>query len=207
MENWRSIEDADAYDSWYDTHAAVFQSELALIRKFIPIGKNSIEIGCGTGRFAVALGIETCLEPAPGMVAIARKRGLNVVQGVAENLPFTDSSFAICVLITSLCFIGDPVAAIGEVHRILKPAGTIILGILDPESPIGAGAYCKKYEEKYHVKFLSVTQTINLMQNNSFQLTEIRQTLFHPVEEIQKVEADQNGFGNGLFVVIAGKKI
>lgn len=46
---------AGDYDTWFDTHAEVFVSELDAVRALLPNRGKGVEIGAGTGRFAAAL--------------------------------------------------------------------------------------------------------------------------------------------------------
>jgi SAM-dependent methyltransferase len=51
---------------------------------------SGVEIGVGTGLFAVPLGILIGVEPSPRMAELARYRGIEVLENVAEELPFAD---------------------------------------------------------------------------------------------------------------------
>jgi len=52
-------------------------------------------------------------------------------------------------MVTTVCFLSDIPKAFSEVHRILKPEGETIIGIIDKNSVLG-----KKYEmEKSESKF------------------------------------------------------
>ncbi len=42
---------------------------------------------------SVPLGIKTGVEPSPQMAERSRKFGLNVIEAVAEDLPFSDEEF------------------------------------------------------------------------------------------------------------------
>jgi len=80
------------YDAWFDSHHDLYQAELAAVRSLLPTCGKGIEIGVGTGRFAASLGIAVGVEPSPQMAEMARLRGINVIEGVAEDLPFDDGS-------------------------------------------------------------------------------------------------------------------
>ncbi len=91
-----------------------------------------LEVAVGTGRNlphypADVTGTGTELSPA--MLAIARQRaaGLgrnaDLHEGDAEHLPLGDSAFDTVVCALSLCTIPSPAAAVGEMRRVLAPAG------------------------------------------------------------------------------------
>ncbi|MBI4003168.1 MAG: SAM-dependent methyltransferase, partial [Nitrospira defluvii] len=51
-------EHAQKYDEWFNVHESVYQAEIAALRKFVPRTGLGIEVGVGTGRFAVPLGVQ-----------------------------------------------------------------------------------------------------------------------------------------------------
>jgi ubiquinone/menaquinone biosynthesis C-methylase UbiE len=67
------------------------------------------------------------------MLAIARQRAVDLGldadlrEGDAERLPFDDASFDTVVCALSLCSIPSPGAAIGEMRRVLRPGGRLLL--------------------------------------------------------------------------------
>ncbi len=65
-------------------------------------------MGVGTGRFALPPGITVGVEPALAMTSIARKRGIEVYEARAEELPFDNESFDFVVMVTTICFLRDP---------------------------------------------------------------------------------------------------
>jgi ubiquinone/menaquinone biosynthesis C-methylase UbiE len=75
----------------------------------------------------------TGIELSPAMLAIARQRAadlgrdVDLREGDAEHLPFSDASFDTAVCALSLCTIPDPATAIGEMKRVLVPGGRLLL--------------------------------------------------------------------------------
>ena len=75
----------------------------------------------------------TGIDLSPAMLAIARDRaealGLeaDLREASAEALPFPDASFDTVVCTVSLCNIPDDRAAIGEMFRVLRPGGRLVL--------------------------------------------------------------------------------
>jgi len=76
------------YEEWFLKHKFAYLSELKAVKALLPEGRG-VEIGVGTGRFAVPLKIKIGVEPSKRMGKIARRRGILVIEGTAENLPST----------------------------------------------------------------------------------------------------------------------
>ncbi|MCL6087403.1 MAG: methyltransferase domain-containing protein, partial [Actinobacteria bacterium] len=98
-------DNADEYDRWYDDNKEIYQSEVLALKQVVPAGKRGLEVGVGTGRFAVPLGVKVGVEPSEAMSSIARQRGVKVKKGFAENLPFKDKSFDFVLFVTTICFL------------------------------------------------------------------------------------------------------
>ena len=199
---------AKEYDSWYDENRFAYESEILAFKKFTPKNKRGLEIGVGTGRFAIPLGIKLGVEPATAMVEIARKRGIKVIKGVAENLPFEDSSFEFVLLASTICFVKDPLTALFEAKRILKPGGSLILGIIDKESFLGKLYQLKREKSKFlkYANFYSVREILDFLEKLRFRDIKICQTIFKNPQELTEIEVPKEGYGEGGFVVIRGVK-
>ena len=88
-----------------------------------------LEVGAGTGLnlpFYDAGADVVLTEPDAAMRARLRRRGVEVVDAPAEALPFADASFDVVVSTLVLCTCADPVAAIGELRRVLRPGGRLV---------------------------------------------------------------------------------
>jgi ubiquinone/menaquinone biosynthesis C-methylase UbiE len=95
-----------------------------------------LDVGCGTGRFAVLAAERTGarvwgIDPSPGMLAEARRRpGARRVgwkQASAEQLPFRDGWFDAVHMQLVLHLVADRRQAIGECARVLHPAGRLAI--------------------------------------------------------------------------------
>lgn len=135
-----------ARGSWYDQHVLPYLLDFAcglpvvsqLRRQVIPRAAGRVlEIGMGTGlnlpfydkgQVTALVGI----DPAPQMHRMARRRseraGLPVELHAlsAERLPLESSSFDCVVCTYTLCTVPDPVAALAEMRRILRPGGRLL---------------------------------------------------------------------------------
>jgi ubiquinone/menaquinone biosynthesis C-methylase UbiE len=113
-------EHAKRYDEWFERHKQAYESELLALRELIPETRKDIEIGVGSGRFAAPLSLQFGVEPSIKMAEIAQKRGIDVVLGIAEALPFEDCIFDLALMVTTICFINDISMAFREAYRVLK---------------------------------------------------------------------------------------
>ena len=94
---------AEDYDSWFQKYPYVFESEVAALRDALPLGDSrGLEIGLGTGRFSQALGLKEGVEPSLAMRKMALSRGIDVMDAVAENLPFKDLRFDFVLMVRTV---------------------------------------------------------------------------------------------------------
>lgn len=175
---------AHSYDQWYDTPEGkdIFHAELECL---LPLYKKSpghwLEIGVGTGRFASMLGITKGTDPSPKMLEVAYSRGIETFEGIAENLPFPGNSFDGILMVLSLCFIANSPKALGECRRVLRPNGSLLLGIVPANSPWGS-EYIKKASNGHPVyrlaHFRTTIEIIELTRNAGFSFIDAASTLF-----------------------------
>jgi ubiquinone/menaquinone biosynthesis C-methylase UbiE len=199
---------AREYDEWFVRNEMAYRSELAAVKAFLPLSGRGLEIGVGTGRFAAPLGIEVGVEPARAMAAIAKKRGIKVLEAYAEELPFEDESFDFILMVTVLCFLADPFRALCEATRVLKPQGRLIIGMIDPDSPLGRAYEANKNKSKFYrqAKFHPVGQVLKWLEDLSYADLKTCQTIFQDSATVKVPQPVNGGHGEGVFVVIAGEK-
>ncbi len=193
------------YDKWFDEHSATYEAELAVIRESMPsYSENGLEVGIGTGRFAIPLGITTGIEPSAAMAAIAERSGISVVSAVAEQLPFEDNQFDLVLMVTVICFLDDVLRAFTEAYRVLKPGGYILVGFIDKESVLGR-QYMEKREKSLFYQdavFYSASEVLSFLRQAGFSSVVSKQTLIPALPN----DAILDGYGQGAFVVIKGIK-
>jgi ubiquinone/menaquinone biosynthesis C-methylase UbiE len=95
-----------------------------------------LEVAVGTGRnldFYPADVTVTAVELSPAMLTITRQhatdlgRSIELHEADAQALPFADEDFDTVVCTLSLCTIPDPATAIGEMRRVLRAGGRLLL--------------------------------------------------------------------------------
>jgi ubiquinone/menaquinone biosynthesis C-methylase UbiE len=106
--------------------------------KIIPAARGRVlEVGIGSGLnlgFYDPERVESVhgIDPAPEMLRMAEKaaRGATVavelVPGEGERMRFDDRSFDTVVMTYTLCTIAEPVRAVREMARVLRPGGRLL---------------------------------------------------------------------------------
>ncbi|MBT4817515.1 MAG: class I SAM-dependent methyltransferase [Lentisphaerae bacterium] len=188
---------ASDYDAWYDESVgrAILAAELDSLRRLVGCCRGRwLEVGVGTGRFAVGLGIGEGIDPAASMLRIAARRGVRTYRGTAESLPFPDDCFDGVLLALTLFFIDDPAAALLECHRVMSHDGVLLVGIVPADSPWGR-LYARKKAEGHRIytsaTFRTVQETVDLVEAAGFHLRSVASTLLwapdEPVESPPRV--------------------
>jgi tRNA-Thr(GGU) m(6)t(6)A37 methyltransferase TsaA len=193
----------DKYDAWYDSAEGrpLYESELKCLRPLVEDSpKPILEIGVGTGRFAMHFPDVTGIDPSLNALNMAEKRGVKTVHGYGENLPFEDETFGCILIIVTLCFVENPLDVLREAKRVLRNDGRIIIGLVPKDSPWGTF-----YEEKKraghpfysNARFYALKDLENMLQAAGLKILRIRSTLLQRPDEPRKVEEPVEGNING----------
>ena len=196
------------YDRWFDEHRQLYQAEVTALGRFIPQVGLGVEIGVGTGRFAIPFGIRPGIEPSRRMAEIAHDRGLAVCQAVGEALPFSDDRFDFALLVTVICFVDDVPALLREIWRVLRPGSRLIVGFIDRDSALGKLYESRKEnDEFYHqARFYSAAQVADHVLQAGFDRLAFCQSLSGLPRETPEMEPVRSGYGEGAFVVLSARK-
>jgi len=104
----------------------------------IAAGMRVLDVACGTGVLAHEAarrvgpgGAVTGIDRNDGMLAVAARApgAVEWRNGIAEMLPFADSSFDAVVSQFGLMFFDDRVAALAEMWRVLRPGGVLAAAV------------------------------------------------------------------------------
>ena len=142
-------ENAAHWDEIRALHIADSEVEQAIIG-LLPTGpiEDLLDLGTGTGRMLSVLadraersvGIDYSRE----MLAVARanleaagKRNWQVRHGDLYQLPFPGASFDVAVIHQVLHYLEDPVEALAEAARVLRPGGTLVVADFAPHEVAG----------------------------------------------------------------------
>ena len=126
----------DEFANWYENerhdgyHALIDELEFDLIEPYVR-GKHALEIGCGTGlilqRTADIAERAVGIDISPGMLSLARDRGLEVAVADVTHLPFDDNTFDVVYSMKVLAHVQEIDRAIAEMTRVTKRGGVLIL--------------------------------------------------------------------------------
>lgn len=111
-----------------------------------------VDVGCGPGLLGKALAASIPpqriigVDPDRGMLRIARRTGVEVVQAISSHLPFRDQQVMIAISTASLKDWGNPVAGLTEIARVLEPRGK---GLIFDFVSMGLGSDPPGFRRKY----------------------------------------------------------
>ena len=133
----------DDFSAWYERerhggyHALIDELQTDIVKTHC-VGKDVLELGCGTGMILKEIhpiaNSAKGIDISPGMLEQAQARGLDVTVGSATDLPYDDASFDVVYSFKVLAHIEDIEKAMSEVARVLKPGGMAALEFYNPRS-------------------------------------------------------------------------
>lgn len=133
----------DDFAAWYERerhrpyHRFLDDLEIELVERY-GRGRDVLEIGCGTGlllqRSAVFARSAIGVDLSGAMLAVARSRGLRVVQGSATALPIASASHDLVYAFKVLAHVVDIGAALSEMTRVVRPGGWVVAEFYNPRS-------------------------------------------------------------------------
>ena len=136
---------------WYakqrgsDSQLRTYRQQARELTDALPDGAEILEIAPGPGYLTVELarlwsfrvtGVDLSRTFVGIATAYARQQNVDVIfrQGDAESLPLPDASFGLTVCQAAFKNFGQPVAALDEMYRVLRPGGTAVIHDMSHES-------------------------------------------------------------------------
>jgi ubiquinone/menaquinone biosynthesis C-methylase UbiE len=123
---------------------AIYRERLAAVLKWVdelamPLGEQILEIGCGSGRSAVALAqrgyVVQAMDSVKGMLDSTEQYAAEVGvtafvstgMGDAHSLAFQNNVFSLVLAIGVLPYLHSPNQALEEMARVLRPGGFLLV--------------------------------------------------------------------------------
>ena len=225
---------AEKYDAWFLENKNVLYSEVKLVAHTLKNAEHILSIGCGSGLFEMILekefgiSIKEGIEPSVDMAEIARKRGLSVEIGTAENAYIESGKYDTILYNGCPSYINNLEKAIKDSYAALKENGKIVLIDIPKESSYGllynlaklAGTWEHKLLENIYPRnpypielvcqsnWRTTAEKIALLEKAGFSDFEFAQTLTrHPIYSNNIIEEPISGYDSGDYVAICGRKI
>ncbi len=119
-------------------HGAMRQKQLAALRSSLIAAAHGrvLEVGIGSGLNIPFYGRNVVqvigIDPSRALLDKARKTAVwsrcpvRLLEGHAETLPLASGSIDHVVMTWTLCSVADPLGALGEIRRVLRPNGALL---------------------------------------------------------------------------------
>lgn len=123
---------ASDYDHFMGRYSATLVAGL-VDEVGVTAGSKALDVGCGpgglTGELVARLGPASvaAIDPAPQFVAACRERhpGVDVREGIAEDLPWSDGEFDVALSSLVIGFMADADRGLREMARVTRPGGRV----------------------------------------------------------------------------------
>lgn len=204
-------ERAKEYDGWFDEKGKlIFEMEVSAVEHaIVGLAGRMLEVGVGSGRFAAKLGVSYGIDPSFRLLGIAANRGVKVVLGEGEYLPFRENAFDVVFMIVTICFVADPIAVLREVSRVLSDDGHVVLGLVLAENPWGKFYLQKKAQSHpfyQYANFYTFLQVKEMLKTSGFEVGGVVSTLFQSPGEVIEIEQPRKGYyPDAGFTIVVGK--
>jgi SAM-dependent methyltransferase len=90
---------------------------------------EALDVGCGIGDFLNYRPHTTGVDINPASVEWCNQQGLDARIMSPDNLPFEDCTFDSAILDNVLEHLDEPQALLGEIYRVMRPKGTLVVGV------------------------------------------------------------------------------
>ena len=142
----------------------------------LPPGGRLLDIGCASGTFiseAQAAYSVAGSDVSFDACRVAHSQGLAVVTGDATALPFASASLDLVTMWDTLEHIADPVGALTEVARVLRPGGKLTLTTGDVSSWCArlSGRRWHLYTVPEHRYFFSLRSLVRVLDRAGLHCT------------------------------------
>ena len=145
-------------------------------------GGRLLDVGCGLGFFLSGLGDQWQkhgLEVSSFAAKHAKEWG-EIFIGTLEQAKYPDAHFDAVVMHHVIEHLDDPISAIGEVRRILKPGGALVLGTPDFDSGCARrfGEHYRLLHDPTHVSLFTNESMHRFLRDHGFVINHVEYPYF-----------------------------
>ena len=191
QETHRELENRRYFDRWsknYDDGriSRWFQYTQGLTIRLLDLKPDSkvLDVGCGTGHAVlhvasiVSTGKACGIDVSPGMVAKASSKVPQELKGIAEfvqasseDIPYPNAYFDYVLCTNSFHHYPDPLQALSEMGRVLKPGGQIVIFENAPDLSWYTWVWDRilRVAETGHVRYYSSVEIGNMLSKSGFE--------------------------------------
>jgi SAM-dependent methyltransferase len=112
----------------------------AMVRSHVTRESRVLDLGCGRGGVVELIWqdvkLAAGLDPDASSLSEHRASGMPILRGVGEGMPFVDESFDLIVCLWVLEHLRDPLVALREVGRVLRPGGHFVFVTPNMRNPL-----------------------------------------------------------------------
>ena len=133
-------------------------------------GKVTLDIGCSDGLYLQYLSAGSVgIEQSEKLVNLARRKGLNVIHDEALSALQRqhDAAYEAVLFSHVMEHLDRPLDALREIHRVLIPGGTLVLG-LPTEKNIFRSIFRFDYFDGTHIYSFTVRNALKLLDMTRF---------------------------------------
>lgn len=186
------LADSETPNWWrrWNQHYAQNKRARAIEARVAGRGK-ALDVGCASGGFLEALrrrGWEVAGVESNAVVAEHARAslGLDVFAGELEEAGFPENAFDLVTMWHVLEHVHDPLATLDEIARIIRPGGTLLLAIPDPDSLEARlfGRFWAGWDVPRHLHIFSRPLISRILCERGWQVSDViymtgRHWLFH----------------------------
>lgn len=176
------------YDETYNGRHSIrlYEALLKKVKYFTP--NKLLDVGCGTGTILSRLAEDKDISLAgidltEEMLNVARERlgdRADLKLGDSERLPWDNNSFDTIICSNSFHHYPEPMKVLGEMLRVLKPKGHLIIG--DPSMPPiirQLSNYSLKYSKQGDYRLYSKSEMDELLRKCGFKLCSFKKITYN----------------------------
>ncbi|WP_435197272.1 class I SAM-dependent methyltransferase [Natronomonas sp. EA1] len=143
---------------------AVFERGFAFADRDI---ERVVDVGGGTGRAARHYDA-VVVDPARGMLREGARKGIEGIRGDGARLPLKSESVDAVTIVDALHHFAEPISAIAEAHRVLKPGGVLLIREFDPTPRRGQLLVALEHAVGFDSRFWSPDELMGKLDRAGF---------------------------------------